>query len=101
MWKVKRMNTARIVVHAIAVGAGGIAAYPAGGFDSKPRPPAKPVAQLQILDVLRAGRAQNPDRIGADIINSEIILSNMRALRRGEGVSIARYGLDSPMAMQK
>ena len=27
MWKVKRMNTARIVVLAIAIGAGGIAAY--------------------------------------------------------------------------
>jgi hypothetical protein len=33
MWKVKRMNTARIVVLTIAVGAGGIAAYPADGSD--------------------------------------------------------------------
>jgi pilus assembly protein CpaB len=31
MWKVKRMNTARIVVLTIAVGGGGIAAYPADG----------------------------------------------------------------------
>jgi hypothetical protein len=31
MWKVKRMNTARIVVLTIA--AGGIAAYPADGSD--------------------------------------------------------------------
>jgi pilus assembly protein CpaB len=31
MWKVKRMNTARIVVLTIAVGAGGVAAYPANG----------------------------------------------------------------------
>jgi Flp pilus assembly protein CpaB len=36
MWKVKRMNTARIVVLTIAVGAGGIAAYPASGSDNKP-----------------------------------------------------------------
>src|ERR1700734_3518077 len=53
MWKVKRMNTARIVVLAIAVGAGGIAAYLASGSDSKP-PPTEPVAQLQTVDVLVA-----------------------------------------------
>jgi pilus assembly protein CpaB len=52
MWKVKRMNTARIVVLTIAVGAGGIAAYLASGSDSTP-PPA-PVAQLQTVDVLVA-----------------------------------------------
>ncbi len=53
MWKVKRMNTARIVVLTIAVGAGGVAAYLASGSDSKP-PPAAPVAQLQTVDVLVA-----------------------------------------------
>jgi pilus assembly protein CpaB len=53
MWKVKRMNTARIVVLAIAIGAGGIAAYLASGSDSTP-PPAEPVAQLQTVDVLIA-----------------------------------------------
>jgi pilus assembly protein CpaB len=53
MWKVKRMNTARIVVLTIAVGAGGIAAYLASGSDSTP-PPAAPVAQLQTVDVLVA-----------------------------------------------
>jgi pilus assembly protein CpaB len=52
MWKVKRMNTARIVVLTIAVGAGGVAAYLASGSDNKP-PPA-PVAQLQTVDVLVA-----------------------------------------------
>src|SRR3982075_620904 len=52
MWKVKRMNTARIVVLTIAVGAGGIAAYLASGSD-KPAP-AEPVAQLQTVDVLVA-----------------------------------------------
>jgi len=36
MWKVKRMNTARIVVLTIAVGAGGVAAYLASGSDNKP-----------------------------------------------------------------
>src|ERR1700674_4897004 len=52
MWKVKRMNTARIVVLTIAVGAGGVAAYLASGSDKKP--PAEPVAQLQTVDVLVA-----------------------------------------------
>ena len=52
MWKVKRMNTARIVVLSIAIGAGGIAAYLASGSDSKP--PSEPVAQLQTVDVLVA-----------------------------------------------
>jgi hypothetical protein len=40
MWKVKRMNTARIVVLANANGAGGIAARPASGCDGKPFPTA-------------------------------------------------------------
>jgi pilus assembly protein CpaB len=53
MWKVKRMNTARIVVLTIAVGAGGIAAYLASGSDNKPLP-SEPVAQLQTVDVLVA-----------------------------------------------
>src|SRR5207245_9191818 len=54
LWKVKRMNTARIVVLTIAIGAGGIAAYLASGSDNKPAAPAEPVAQLQTVDVLIA-----------------------------------------------
>jgi pilus assembly protein CpaB len=60
------MNTARIVVLTIAVGAGGIAAYLASGSDNKP-PPAEPVAQLQTVDVLVAkndiglGQSVKPD----------------------------------------
>src|ERR1700686_2837844 len=53
MSKVKRMNTARIVVLTIAVGAGGIAAYLASGSDNKTLP-AEPVTQLQTVDVLVA-----------------------------------------------
>ena len=65
MWKVKRMNTARIVVVTIAVGAGGIAAYLASGSD-KPLP-TEPVAQMQTVDVLVArsdiglGQSVRPD----------------------------------------
>ena len=60
------MNPARIVVLAIAIGAGGIAAYLASGSDSKP-PPAAPVVQLQTTDVLIAkseiglGQALKPE----------------------------------------
>ena len=46
------MNTARIVVLTIAVGAGGVAAYLASGSD--PKAPAEPVVQLQTVDVLVA-----------------------------------------------
>jgi pilus assembly protein CpaB len=46
------MNTARIVVLVVAIGAGGIAAYLASGSD-KPAP-TEPVAQLQTVDVLVA-----------------------------------------------
>ena len=54
MWKVKRMNTARIVVLTIAIGAGGIAAYLASGSDNNKPAPAEPVAQMQTVDVLVA-----------------------------------------------
>jgi pilus assembly protein CpaB len=47
------MNTARIVVLIIALGAGGVAAYLASGSDNKPVP-AQPVAQLDTVDVLVA-----------------------------------------------
>ena len=46
------MNTARIVVLTVAVGAGGVAAYLASGSD--PAPVVAPVAQLQTVDVLVA-----------------------------------------------
>jgi pilus assembly protein CpaB len=60
------MNTARIVVLAIAIGAGGIAAYLASGSNDKPAP-AQPIAQLKTVDILVAksdiglGRSVKPD----------------------------------------
>jgi pilus assembly protein CpaB len=54
MWKVKRMNRARIIVLTIALGAGGVAAYLASGSDSAPPPPTEPVVQMQTVDVLVA-----------------------------------------------
>ena len=47
------MNRARIVVLAVAICAGGVAAYLASSSDSAP-PPAAPVAQLPTTDVLVA-----------------------------------------------
>src|SRR6266699_3321449 len=60
------MNTARIVVLAVALGAGGIAAYLASGSDNKPAPVA-PVVTLQTIDILVAksdialGQALKPE----------------------------------------
>lgn len=48
------MNTARIVVLAIAIGAGGIAAYLASGTDKEAPAPAAAVEQLPTMDVLVA-----------------------------------------------
>jgi pilus assembly protein CpaB len=48
------MNTARIVVLIIALGAGGVAAYLASGYDNNKALPTEPVAQLQTVDVLVA-----------------------------------------------
>jgi pilus assembly protein CpaB len=61
------MNTARIVVLAIAIGAGGIAAYLASGSGEAPAPAVAPVAQLPTVDVLVArneiglGQTVKPD----------------------------------------
>ena len=52
MWKVKRMNSARIMVLAIAIIAGGIAAWLASGSD--PQPVAQAPAPLDTVDVLVA-----------------------------------------------
>jgi pilus assembly protein CpaB len=60
------MNNARIAVLAIAIGAGGIAAYLASGSSEQPAP-AQPVAQIQTVDILVAksdiglGQSVKPD----------------------------------------
>jgi pilus assembly protein CpaB len=48
------MNTARIVVLTIAVGAGGVAAYLASGSDNNKPLPTEPVVQMPTVDVLVA-----------------------------------------------
>jgi hypothetical protein len=85
MWKVKRMDTACIVVLTIAIGAGGTAAYLASGFDHQLAASAAPIAQLQT--------AQQQVR-PAITANSNFICP------RGEGVSAVAYGAVSRQAMQ-
>jgi pilus assembly protein CpaB len=68
MWKVKRMNTARIVVLAIALGAGSVALYLASSSD-QPAQQAPAVVQLPTSEVLVAkgdialGQSLGPDDV--------------------------------------
>jgi len=61
------MNTSRIVVLAIAIAAGGVAAYLASGSGDGNKAPVQPVAQLETIDVLVArsdiglGQTVKPD----------------------------------------
>ena len=48
------MNTARIVVLVIALGAGGVAAYLASNYENRPLPSAPVAAQLPTVDILVA-----------------------------------------------
>lgn len=56
LWKVKRMKAARLVVLAIAIGAGGVAALLAGRSDPPPPPPsqADDTPKIETVDVLAA-----------------------------------------------
>jgi hypothetical protein len=65
MWKVKRMNTAPIVVPATA--AGSIAAYLANGSDTKPFL-AEPIAQLPAMGAVVA--KDGPITHGADLMTT-------------------------------
>ena len=63
------MKTARIVVLAIALSAGGVAAYLASGSDAPKQAAVEPVAQLPTVDVLVAksdialGQSVGPDDV--------------------------------------
>jgi Flp pilus assembly protein CpaB len=117
MWKVKRMNTARIVVLTIAVGAGGIAAYPASGSDNRPAP-TEPVPQLQTADVL-VGKTVTPElppeqsetlahaRQTGTLSLALRSISDLNAIetddqpRLSDGVNGIRYGVSIPTTVQK
>ncbi len=85
MWKVKRMNTARIVVLTIAIGVGGIAATPASGPTSRFAAPAAPIARLQT----------SQQQIWPAMTAKSNFIDP-----RGEGLRAVRYGVASPQAMQ-
>src|SRR5436190_6167065 len=101
MWKVKRMNPARIAVLAVAIVAGGIAAYLASGGETPA--PVQQVAQLQTVDVLVAkneiglGQQVKPDDLQWQTWPSTTASSNfIKRTDRPEATkeitgSIARY----------
>ncbi len=80
------MNIARIVVLAIALSAGGVAAYLASGIDSKAPAPAQPVAQLQTVDILVA-KADNGSRVVSKYFRSAVFQS-APAARTAEAFSM-------------
>jgi Flp pilus assembly protein CpaB len=88
MWKVKRMNTARIVVLTIAVGAGGLAACLASGSDRAP------------LRAHQSGTLSLALRNIADL-NATDTRSDDTGLKRGESINVVRYGVSSPTTTQK
>ena len=90
MWKVKRMNTARIVVLTIAIGAGGIAATLASGPISRFAAPAAPICAAS--DVASATSRQQT--WPAMTANNNFIDP------RGEGLRAVLYGAASRQAMQ-
>src|ERR1700704_1078693 len=97
------MNTARIVVLTIAVGAGGVAAYLASGSDSKA--PSEPTVQLQTVDVLVAkndiGLGQS---VTADDVQWQIwpaARNKLRAPKRGPGGGKTPHRLDRPPPLHR
>ena len=101
MWKVTRMNTARIVVLIIALGVGSVAACLPGGSDSRGAPSAGPIAQLEDIDVptaaSRAGTL-SPTLRGITGIN-QAQLGDDRS-RRLDSINAVRDGVSHPAAIQ-
>ncbi|MBR1156475.1 hypothetical protein [Bradyrhizobium sp. JYMT SZCCT0428] len=115
MWKVKRMNTARIVVLTIAIGAGGT--YPASGSDHQPAAP-EPAAQLQTVDIpvakgdIGPGQPLKPVDMQRQSGTLTLALRSIADInmvknktddqlnRRGESISAVRYGVASQQSVQ-
>ena len=109
------MNTARIVILAIAVGAGGIAAYLASGSDPVPVAIKEPVVQVPTVDVLVAkgdiglGQPVGPDDVQWQTWPSNGASANLiRRIDRPDAAaqmagSIARspFVIGEPMREQK
>jgi pilus assembly protein CpaB len=103
MWKVKRMNTARIVVLTIAIGAGGMAAFVACGSDNRI---AGPAAQQHAADFpvtkskFGLGRSVAPGGPQGQT-PATATASNNFIDTRGESFSVVRYDGDSRQPVQK
>jgi hypothetical protein len=98
MWKVKRMNTARIVVLAIAAGPGLTALYLASGLDNTP-PPVAQLPTVEQAETLARARQSGP----LSLALRSIADANMVEARpddqpnwRGATVNVIRYGIASP-----
>ena len=97
------MSTARIVVPTIALSAGGVAAYLARGSDATPSPAA--AAQLPTVDVSetrarQSGTLSLARRSIADV-NMVENGSDNQAPKRGNSVSVVRYGVSGSTTTQK
>jgi Flp pilus assembly protein CpaB len=94
------MNTARIVVLAIVIGAGGIAAYLASGSGDKP-PPAEPVAQLPTASasnsfIRRSDRPDAPNQLALRSIADANAVETVDASQKfTQSVSTVRFGIPS------
>ena len=86
------MKTARIVVLAIAISAGGVAAYLAGGADPKPLAP-EPTAQLQTVDVLVA---KSDIGLGQSVGLDEASMDGEAAGMRSRSIPRGRWGRRVP-----
>jgi pilus assembly protein CpaB len=105
MWKVKRMNTARIVGLTIAPGVGGIAAILAGGSDNKIAAPAGPAAlhavgiRIAISD-FGPGQSVKPEDLQSRAWSATTANSNSISLSC-ESVGVVRHGAASPQSIEK
>jgi pilus assembly protein CpaB len=82
------MNTARIVVLVIALGAGGVAAYLASSYENKPATPAPVVEKLPTVDVLVA---KNDIGLG-QVVKPEDLLWQPWPATAASGAFIRREG---------
>ena len=88
------MNTARIVVLTIAVGAGGISACLAGSANKPPQ--AASIAQFPTLDVLVAKSDISPGLPNVDVNSSD-----HKPSKRGDSVDVVRDGISTPVRTMK
>jgi hypothetical protein len=97
------MNTARIVVQTVAIGASGIAAYLASGSDRSAPPPAAPVAQLPAPALEPTAPLTGARQSGTLALRSiaGVEMSDNapdEPMQKRAGVSIIRYGIPSQTA---